>query len=148
MKDAEQVLVVAERAADPHTLVEMLARRAHAGPLEVTLLVPATLYGLDWAGDPRAAIEDALGVQRFAEIVISRPPKRVARLLRVDLPSRVIQASDAPVTWLRAPRLRAGRSVLRRWRSRSGPARTRAAAPPATQRRPGPRTLRRAPHSP
>src|SRR5204863_9596178 len=59
MKDSEQVLVVAERAADPGKLVEMMARRAHAAPLEVTLLVPSTLYGVDWAGDPRVAIPAA-----------------------------------------------------------------------------------------
>lgn len=147
MNEVEHVLVVAERAADPVPLINMLARRAHASRLVVTLLVPATLHGLDWAGDPRAgiadaaryaerlrrrlaadgvqvdttlvgdpdpraAIEDVLAVRRFAEVVISRPPKRVAQLLRVDLPQRLQQATDAPVTHVRA-----GRPAPRRWRS-------------------------------
>jgi hypothetical protein len=140
MEDTHHVLVVAERAADPARLVEMIGRRAHAAPLDVTLLVPSTLYGLDWAGDPRAAIpaaahyaerlrrdlaqagvdvtrtlvgdpdpraaiDDALLAGPFAEVVISRPPKRLAQLMRLDLPRRVEQATDAPVTWVRAERV-------------------------------------------
>jgi hypothetical protein len=140
MEGNEHVLVVAERAADPERLVTMMRRRAHAAALDVTLVVPATLYGLDWAGDPhaaipdatryamrlrqalaaagvevrrtlvgdadpRAAIDDALVSDTYAEVVISRPPKRIARVLRVDLPQRVEQATDAPVTWVRAERI-------------------------------------------
>jgi hypothetical protein len=140
MKDTDHLLVVAERAADPGRLVDMLGRRAEAAPMTVTLLVPATLYGIDWAGDPRAsivdaaryaellrrtlemegvdvartlvgdpdpraAIEDVLGTDSFAEVLISRPPRRLARLIRMDLPNRVAQATDAPVTYVSSPRL-------------------------------------------
>lgn len=141
MNDTDHLLVVAERAADPGDLVRMLARRAHAARLDVTVLVPATLYGLGWAGDPHAAmpeaaryaerlrallahagvevrrtlvgdpdphaaIEDALADDGgFAEVLISRPPKRFAEMLRLDLPHRVEQATDAPVTYLRSARL-------------------------------------------
>src|SRR5689334_14360487 len=177
MNEVEHVLVVAERAADPVPLIDMLSRRAHASQVAVTLLVPATLHGLDWAGDPRAGItdaalyaerlrrrlathgvevlttlvgdpdpraatEDVLGAHPFAEVVISRPPKRVAHLLRVDLPQRLEQATDAPVTYVRA-----GKPAPRRWRSPIGREPRRPSRRPRFRLRRERRTLHPAPHS-
>jgi hypothetical protein len=48
----ERVLVVADWALDPHAVVAELARRAGEREITWSLLVPAWLHGLDWAGDP------------------------------------------------------------------------------------------------
>jgi hypothetical protein len=48
----ERVLVVADWAVDPHAVVAELVRRASERHLTWSLLVPAWLHGLDWAGDP------------------------------------------------------------------------------------------------
>ena len=155
--NAQELLVVAERTADPSDLIQLLAHRAHAAPMNVALVVPATLHGVDWAGDPhaavpdalayaqdllhrltaagvrvretivgdpdpRAAIEDALHGRNVAEIVISRAPKRIAGLLRSDLPQRIVQATEAPVTYVRAARVarqQRGRRHLRLLRGRA-----------------------------
>jgi hypothetical protein len=47
--------------------------------------------------DPLAAIEDALNLQGFDEIIISMLPARVSRWLRIDLP-RKARALGLPVT--------------------------------------------------
>lgn len=51
-----RVLVVADWAIDPHGVVEACTRRVDDGPSDLTLLVPAWLHGLDWAGDPKASV--------------------------------------------------------------------------------------------
>jgi hypothetical protein len=50
-----QVLVVADWAIDPHGVVEACVRRMDDCASDFTLLVPAWLHGLDWAGDPKAS---------------------------------------------------------------------------------------------
>jgi hypothetical protein len=51
-----RVLVVADWAIDPQGVVEACARRMDDSPSDFTLLVPAWLHGLDWAGDPKASL--------------------------------------------------------------------------------------------
>ena len=50
-----RVLVVADWAIDPHGVVEACLRQRDDSPSAFTLLVPAWLHGLDWAGDPKAS---------------------------------------------------------------------------------------------
>jgi hypothetical protein len=47
--------------------------------------------------DPVAAVEDAINLQGFEEIIISTPSPRLARWLRLDLPSKV-SGMGVPVT--------------------------------------------------
>jgi hypothetical protein len=47
--------------------------------------------------DPVAAVEDALNLHGFAEIIISTPSLRLARWLHLDLPSKV-SGMGVPVT--------------------------------------------------
>jgi hypothetical protein len=51
----ERVLVVADWTLDPHSVVAELLRRASERHVTWSLLVPAWLHGLDWAGDPYAS---------------------------------------------------------------------------------------------
>jgi hypothetical protein len=46
--------------------------------------------------DPLAAVQDALNLQGFDEIILSTLPRRISRWLRVDLPSKV-RALGKPV---------------------------------------------------
>ena len=48
----DHVLVVADWALDPHAVVAELVQRASGREITWSLLVPAWLHGLDWAGDP------------------------------------------------------------------------------------------------
>ena len=54
-----RILIVADRTVDPAPLVDALRERAETQRLEATVLVPASLHGLEWAGDPRATIPAA-----------------------------------------------------------------------------------------
>src|SRR4051812_10150265 len=56
---AHQVLIVADRTADTFSLVRVLRERARTERIEATVVVPASLHGLEWVGDPRATIPDA-----------------------------------------------------------------------------------------
>jgi len=51
-----RVLAVADWAVEPQAVVAAMSRRAEVEPTIFGLLVPAWLHGLDWAGDPTAAI--------------------------------------------------------------------------------------------
>ena len=61
----------------------------------------ATLVG---SHDPMAAIQDAVNLHGFDEIIISTLPHTVSRWLRIDLPSRV-RGLGLPVTVVTAPEL-------------------------------------------
>src|SRR3954454_23351518 len=54
-----RILVVADRTADPFPLVERLRERARNEPVAATVVVPASLHGLEWVGDPLAEVPDA-----------------------------------------------------------------------------------------
>jgi hypothetical protein len=51
-----RVLVVADWTVDATDVVAECRRRAERDPALFVLMVPAWLHGLDWAGDPRAAV--------------------------------------------------------------------------------------------
>jgi hypothetical protein len=54
-----RVLVVADRTADPFPLVERLRERARNERVAATVVVPASLHGIEWVGDPLAEVPDA-----------------------------------------------------------------------------------------
>jgi hypothetical protein len=54
-----RMLIVADRSADPGKLIDMLREQVESTRIAATVLVPASLYGLDWMGDPRATIPAA-----------------------------------------------------------------------------------------
>jgi hypothetical protein len=139
-----RMLIVAGLTAEPTEIVDALRRKVEAEDrIEATVLVPASLRGLEWVGDPRAtipaaeryasvlqvallnlgvarvearvgdpdahaAIDDALAVEDFDEVLISMRSPRVATVLHVGLADRVAAESRAPVTYVRPqPRARA-----------------------------------------
>jgi hypothetical protein len=51
MADKASVLVVANQTAESEELLEALKARAEEGPVEFTVLVPATPHGLSWAAN-------------------------------------------------------------------------------------------------
>ncbi|HEX8122853.1 MAG TPA: hypothetical protein VF549_16490 [Solirubrobacteraceae bacterium] len=50
------VLVVADWSVDPYAVAAALRRRAAGEPAAFTIVVPAWLHGLDWAGDPAVSV--------------------------------------------------------------------------------------------
>ncbi|HEX4837601.1 MAG TPA: hypothetical protein VFV03_03630 [Solirubrobacteraceae bacterium] len=70
--------------------------------LDVTLPALRQAAGMPVEGivgdpDPVAAVEDAINLHGFDEVIISTPSPRLARLLRLDLPSKV-SGMGVPVT--------------------------------------------------
>ncbi len=59
MADKANVLVVANRTAESPELLSALRARHQEGPVEYTLLVPATPQGVSWAADMHAGGEEA-----------------------------------------------------------------------------------------
>ena len=133
------VLVVADRTADPMTVIDAVRERARETRVTASVLVPATLHGLEWVGDPRAtipaaerhaallqtallnagvarceagvgdpdphaAIDDALRVESFDEVLISVRSPRLATALHVGLAVRVAPEVRAQVNYLRSRR--------------------------------------------
>ena len=54
--EPKRVLVVADWTVEATEVVAECRRRAEADRALFVLMVPAWLHGLDWAGDPRAAV--------------------------------------------------------------------------------------------
>ena len=119
-----RVLIVAHRTAATPRLIEQVRARAGAGSCAFTLLVPRRYWDPDteesdgtlalalplleeaagapvegMVGAPAAleAIEDAVNLHGFDEIILSTLPRRVSRWLHIDLPSRV-EHLGLPVT--------------------------------------------------
>jgi hypothetical protein len=59
MPDKARVLVVANQTAESEELLAALKARADQGPVEFTVLIPATPHGVAWAADMFAGEEEA-----------------------------------------------------------------------------------------
>ena len=120
-----RVLVIANVTASSPDLLEALKHRAESGPIEVTLLMPATEHGLagkEAAGpkldavlsawraagieaegtvgdsDPVEAIHEIWEPGRYDEVVVSTLPGATSKWLTFDFPHRVARITDASVT--------------------------------------------------
>ena len=88
-------------AADPEDQCCEEAERtiAHARPL-LEAAAGAPIAALIGSHDPLAAVEDALNLQGFDEVIVATLPRRLSRWLRMDLPRRV-ERLGVPVTLVR-----------------------------------------------
>ena len=91
------------KVVDPedHGWGEALATIAAATPL-LEEACAGQVEGLVGSDDPMAAIQDALNIEGFDEIILSTLPHTVSRWLRIDLPSKV-RGLGLPVTVVTAP---------------------------------------------
>ena len=115
------VLVVANVTATSDELLAELRERAGRGPVEFTLLLPATggdraaaqremdhalermrADGLEVNGsvgdrDPVVAVHETWDPRRFDEVIVSTLPTGASRWLQIDLPHRLERITDMPV---------------------------------------------------
>jgi hypothetical protein len=54
--ETHRLLIVAGHTAAPDQLFDVIRRQAAETRIEATVVVPASLHGIEWAGDPRAAV--------------------------------------------------------------------------------------------
>jgi hypothetical protein len=91
-----------ERIADPEDHAETEAQSTLE--LALPLLEQAAggeVTGMIGAPEPLDAIQDAVNLHGFDEIILSTLPQRVSRWLKLDLPSKV-QGLGLPVTTITA----------------------------------------------
>jgi hypothetical protein len=125
-----RVLVVAHKTAATPALLDAVRERAARGAASFTLLVPNAAHGLhavvdaeeqvlelavplleeasgghvdSMIGDPSPmnAIQDAINIHGFDEVIISTLPTTVSKWLKLDLPSKV-SGLGLPVTTVTA----------------------------------------------
>jgi hypothetical protein len=111
-----QVSVTLVVPSTPHGLA--WATDMHSGGPEAEGHLERALAGMRAAGldvadgrvgdpDPLAAVEDAVNLEGFDEIVVSTLPGGISRWLRLDLPSRVARVTGLPVRHVIASEARA-----------------------------------------
>ena len=123
-----KLLVIANRTIDTDEICDAIVDRAAAGPVEVTLVAPASsgvgsqlerssstaqrlhraLERLSDAGvtaegvvgdpDPMIAVQDVWDPRRFDEVIVATLPTGASRWLAADLPRRVERFTGARVT--------------------------------------------------
>jgi hypothetical protein len=123
-----KLLVIANRTVDSDEIRDAIVRRAAAGPVQVTLVAPASsgpgsarlrreataqrleraVQGLSDAGvpvegvvgdpDPIVAVHDAWDPRRFDEVIVATLPTGLSRWMAADLPHRVERLTGARVT--------------------------------------------------
>ncbi|HYI34988.1 MAG TPA: hypothetical protein VEX39_00155 [Thermoleophilaceae bacterium] len=105
---AEFTLLVPASAHGLHQLVDPEDQESTEADAVIELAVPlleeasgGRVGSLVGAPEPLAAVEDALNVHGFDEIIISTLPTRVSRWLKLDLPSKVA-GLGLPVTTVSA----------------------------------------------
>jgi hypothetical protein len=126
MSWTSNLLVIAHRTIDSEHLLRRLAAGAAAGPIRVTLLVPAhgrrttTARRLDRAvrrleaaditvdpivghPDPIVALDEIWKPYRYDEIIVATLPDGRSRLVTMALPHRVERFAGVPVTHIVAP---------------------------------------------
>jgi hypothetical protein len=116
-----RVLIVANRTAATHRLLEAVRERRKQGPCEFALLIPdvkdrkkadwtletalpmlrrparGPVEGLVGGEDPFTSVQDAVRDGRFDEIIVSTLPKKSSKWLRRDL-VRKVEGLGLPVT--------------------------------------------------
>ena len=123
-----KLLVIANRTVDSDEICDAIVSRAAAGPLQVTLVAPASagagssrerraqtamrleravqrlhdagvpVEGVVGDADPMLAVQDAWDPRRFDEVIVATLPTGVSRWMAADLPRRVERFTGARVT--------------------------------------------------
>jgi hypothetical protein len=120
------LLVIAHRTVDSDHLMQLLCARAAAGPIRVTLLVPAhgdrvstarradraaqyleskdiTVEAMVGHPDPIVALDEVWRPYRYDEVIVATLPDRRSRRLMLALPHRVERFTGVEVTHVAAP---------------------------------------------
>jgi cell pole-organizing protein PopZ len=92
-----------ERLADPedHDPAEAQQALDEAVP-KLTEAAGAPVEGIIGAADPSAAVQDAINMRGFDEVIVSTLSPKLSRWLKLDLPSK-ISGLGLPVTTVTAP---------------------------------------------
>jgi len=123
-----KLLVIANRTIDSDEIRNAIVDRAAAGPVQVTLVAPASsgtgppsarrtataqrlegavqrlreagvpVEGVVGDPDPMVAVQDAWDPRRFDEVIVATLPTGVSRWMAADLPHRVERFTGARVT--------------------------------------------------
>ncbi|MGI9098788.1 MAG: hypothetical protein ACR2H2_09920 [Solirubrobacteraceae bacterium] len=123
-----KLLVIANRTIDSDEIRNAIVDRAAAGPVQVTLVAPASsgtgppsarrtataqrlegavqrlreagvpVEGIVGDPDPMVAVQDAWDPRRFDEVIVATLPTGVSRWMAADLPHRVERFTGARVT--------------------------------------------------